>query len=107
MEPPPDALPDKEMPYLDEVETMYWQHFQELQSERPLGGMGGAGAIPWSSIDRYAERFGFIGDAYMQFVSIIRFLDNLWLKAMHDKQEKEKAKNKSKPKSNSRPARRR
>ena len=92
MEPPPDTIPDKEYPELDPLELVYWNHFQELQSERPLGAMGGAGSIPWSSIDRYAERFGFTGDHYLQFLNIMRFLDGLWLKMIHDKHEKEKAK---------------
>lgn len=106
MEVPSHLLTDREMPILDEVEMMYWNHFQELQSERPIGGMGGAGAIPWSSIDRYAERFGFLGEGYRDFLSVIRFLDNKWLSMMHEKQEKEKAKNKNKSKgSSSKPAR--
>jgi hypothetical protein len=92
MEPPPDALPEKEMPEIDGVAAMYWQHFSELQTERPLGAMGGAGSIPWSSIDRYAERFGYDEEGYLDFLEIIRFLDGLWLKNMQDKQEKEKRK---------------
>lgn len=74
---------------------MYWYAFQELQSERPLGAMGGAGAIPWSCIDRYAERHGFIEGGYLQFHRIIRFLDNKWLAMMHEQQEKERKKSKS------------
>ena len=95
MEPPPEVLTDKEEPFLDEVEMLYWKHFQELQTERPLGAMGGAGAIPWSSIDRYAERHGFLEEGYLQFMEIMRHLDELWLNMMHEKQEKEKAKSKS------------
>lgn len=95
MEVPSHMLTDKEMPVLDDVEMLYWNSFQELQSERPIGGMGGAGSIPWTSIDRYAERFGFTGAYYQQFHSVMRFLDNKWLSMMHEKQEKERKKSKS------------
>lgn len=106
MEPPPDALSTKEEPDLGPVEMMYWSHFQELQSERQIGSMGGASAIPWSSIDRYAERHGFLEYGYNQFFAIMRFLDNQWLTMMHEKQEKEKNKKASKPKSQPRSRRR-
>ena len=106
MEPPPDALPEVEMPDVDAVEMMYWNHFGELQTERPLGAMGGAGPIPWTSIDRYAERFGFAEEGYADFLEIIRFLDGLWLKNMSEKQEKERKKKPAKNSPPSKPRRR-
>jgi hypothetical protein len=101
LEPPPEMLPATEEPDADAVVLMYWNAFQELQSERPLGGMGGAGSIPWTAIDRYAERHGHIDEGYYTFIELMRFLDNKWLKMQSDKQKKErresKAKSKSKP----------
>lgn len=98
LEPPPDVLPDKEEPDVDAVVLMYWNAFQELQSERPIGGMGGAGSIPWTAIDRYADRHGYVEGGYYDFHELMRFLDNKWLKMQSDKMEKEKKKSKSKPK---------
>ena len=106
MEAPPDVLPEKEIPDTDYVTTMYWRHFMELQTERPLGAMGGAGAIPWSSIDRYAVRFGYDEEGYLDFLDIMRFLDGLWLKDMKRKQEKEQEKKKAAPKNKPSPRRR-
>ena len=97
LEPPPEMLPDKEEPDPDAVVLMYWNAFQRLQTERPLGGMGGAGSIPWSAIDRYAEKHGYVEGGYYDFHDIMMFLDNKWLKMQSDKQEKERKKSKSKP----------
>ena len=98
IEPPPGIITDKQEPDLDTIEINYWNAFQELQSERPIGGMGGAGPIPWSRIDQYAERYGFVEEDYFSFVRIIRHLDNRWLKLMHEKQERERKANKNKGK---------
>jgi hypothetical protein len=84
------------MPDLDEVASLHWSHFTELQSERPMGGMGGAGPIPESRIYDYAIRHGFGGEGYLNFHRIMRFLDNRWLKMVSDKQEKESKKSKAK-----------
>ena len=37
----------------------YWVAWHALTSDRPLGAMGGAGRIPFSKIQDYADRNGF------------------------------------------------
>lgn len=64
--------------------------FDELCSERPVG-FGSVGAIPWSAIDRYAERHRFADDdvAYDDFVHHIRALDDVFIKAKLEEQKRE------------------
>lgn len=37
------------------------------------------GPIPWSSIDRFAERYGFIGDDFDRLCFLIRSMDRAYL----------------------------
>ncbi|HEX4302830.1 MAG TPA: hypothetical protein VHZ78_08550 [Rhizomicrobium sp.] len=59
-----DAVPlvrDVEIPddaELTDVASEYWDAWHLLTTDRPLLAMGGAGRIPWSSIERYAARNG-------------------------------------------------
>lgn len=67
-----DAQPEIE-PYLRFV----WDAFWELNSDRPIGAMGGVGTIPFSSVDRYARRFGINDpDQFSRFLSLIRKIDS-------------------------------
>jgi hypothetical protein len=54
-----------------------WGAFFALSTDRP-GGMN-QGAIPWTSIDRYASRYGVIGDEFERLSSLIRAMDNAFL----------------------------
>jgi hypothetical protein len=56
----------------------YWTAFQRLTTCRPLGPAG-AGHIPWTAIERYAEREGWEGAQYEDFVTIIEGLDKVSL----------------------------
>ena len=64
--------------------------FDELSTDRVLS-FGAIGAIPWSAIDRYAERYCLTGDdiAYDDFVYHIRLLDDVWIKYRVEEQKRE------------------
>lgn len=63
-------------PQIEPWHQCYWVAFWELSSDRPLGGMGGVGSISFSSIDRYAQRFGITDpDEFRRFLRIVRSLD--------------------------------
>ncbi|MGJ0505608.1 MAG: phage tail assembly chaperone [Methylocystis sp.] len=56
-----------------------WGAFWELGSDRSLT-MGGVGAIPFSSIDRYAVRFGITDtDQFTRFIRLLRQMDAKYL----------------------------
>ena len=58
----------------------------ELTNDRPLG-MGGAGHIPFSSIDRYAARFGPDDqDDFAFFMRALRAMDVLYLETVNKKE---------------------
>lgn len=74
----PEALlgrPDIE-PHL----APFWDAFQELSTDRHSDSMGGVGEIPFSALDRYAERFG-IGDPdeFERLRHLIRAMDREYL----------------------------
>lgn len=71
----PKALQDR--PDVWEHLAFAWAAWWELHSDRPIG-MGGAGAIPFSAIDRYAERYGLIGDAFETFIDLIRAMEGVY-----------------------------
>lgn len=57
-----------------------WRAFSALSSDRPLGALGGCGPIPWSCIERYADRHGIVGsDALDRFEALIRAQDRVYL----------------------------
>lgn len=45
----------------------------------------GVGPIPWTAIDRYAERYGFHGDGFGYLLKMVRALDDAFLR--HQKQK--------------------
>lgn len=51
-----EALEMPEGAELGDDAVSYWSAWHLLSSDRPLGAMGGAGRIPWSTIDQYAEK---------------------------------------------------
>ncbi len=78
-----DTRPEIE-PYLRFV----WDAFWELCSDRPVFGMGGVGAIPFSSVDRYAARVGICdADAFSRFLNLIRRMDAAFLNRMTEASE--------------------
>ena len=61
-----------------------WEAFAQLSTDRPVGLA--RGAIPWSSIDRYAARHGIDGDDFNRFCALIRAMDAAYLAYFKDKQ---------------------
>jgi hypothetical protein len=62
-----------------------WAAFWELGSDRPVT-MGGVGAIPFSAIDRYAQRAGVDDpDQFARFLQLIRCLDAPYLAHVNKK----------------------
>jgi len=59
----------------------YIEAFWTLCSDRPMT-MGGMGAIPFTSIDRYADRYGF--QDFPAFAMIIRELDEAYLEVKNN-----------------------
>lgn len=58
----------------------YSSAFSQLSTERPLGAMGGCGAVPWSAIDRFAARYGIDDlDMFERFERLIRAQDRVYL----------------------------
>ena len=50
--------------------------------------MGGVGAIPFSSVDRYAARVGICdADAFSRFLNLIRRMDGAYLNRMKEVSE--------------------
>ena len=60
-----------------------WEGFAQLSTDRPIGLT--RGAIPWSSIDRYAARHGIDGDDFNRFCALIRAMDGAYLTHFKDK----------------------
>ena len=47
------------------------------------------GPIPWSAVDRYAERYGLDDDSYAYFQALIKALDAAYLKHQDDNKSKD------------------
>jgi hypothetical protein len=67
---------------------VYYEAFLELDTCRTVGMS--AGRIPWTAIDRYAERHGFTGDGFDYLLHMIRAMDDAFLKYSRDKAAKDK-----------------
>lgn len=61
-------------PSLEPHLTIWWNAFQELCTDRPVH-MGGVGAIPFTSLDRWARRHGLAGDDFEAFQAAMRAMD--------------------------------
>lgn len=59
-----------------------WDAFWALSTDRPIGMA--QGAIPWTSIDRYAARYGINDDEFDRFHDLIRALDAAFLSYKKD-----------------------
>ncbi len=64
---------------------IYYEAFLELGSTRSIGM--DLGPIPWTAIDRYAQRHGYEGDDFEYLVQMVRALDEAFLKYTRDKRE--------------------
>ncbi len=66
--------------------AFFAEAFNDLSSDRPLGAMGGAGPIPWTAIDRYADRHGLDDpDVFDEFRRLIRAQDRVYLDDVAEK----------------------
>lgn len=55
-----------------------WSAFWDLNTDRPVGM--GVGPIPFTAIDRYADRYGIEGlDAFDALRELIRAMDDAYL----------------------------
>lgn len=69
--------------------------WNDLRDDRHYGSMGGMGRIYFTAIDRYADRFAIVGDAFDAFLTYLRALDDEYLRHMAEKQKAEAAKNRA------------
>lgn len=56
--------------------TFEWSAFRSLSSDRQAGFA--IGPIPWSSIDRFAMRYGIDGDEFDRFVALMQAMDGAY-----------------------------
>lgn len=64
-----------------------WRAFQSLSSDRQIG-FGCVGPIQFSSLDRYATRYGIDSvDEFDRFTTLIRAMDGVFLEQMNRKRE--------------------
>lgn len=70
---------------LSEWAASYWTAWHKLTRDRPLGAMGGAGNIPWSSIERYASHDGFDADVLARMMWA---MDDVYLGWLADQMKK-------------------
>ena len=66
-----------------------YQAFEELSSDRAVGMV--IGPLPWSSVDRFCERHGIIGDFRDEFEQLLRAMDTAYLKYERERVKSNKA----------------
>lgn len=64
---------------------LYWRAYSELTTCRPAS-FGGLLPVPWTAIDRYAERYGFDDDQFEWLVYICDKLDTVMSKHSEKKE---------------------
>lgn len=73
-------------PEIEDGLAWYMAAFWDLNGDRQLGALGGAGPISFLALDRYAERYSVAdGDAFARFSTIIRGLDRVYLAHLAEK----------------------
>lgn len=60
-----------------------WSAFRSLSTDRPIGLA--MGPIPWSSIDRFADRYAIDGDEFDRFAALIQAMDETF-RGYHERQ---------------------
>ncbi len=65
----------------------YFEAFVELSTCRGLGMA--SGPIPWTAVDRYAERHGYSGEGFEYLLQMIRAMDEAFLE--HSRKNSQKA----------------
>lgn len=78
-----------ERPDIPEHLVFVWSAFWALSSDRPPI-LGSIGQVPFSSIDRYAARFGLVcRDEFERFERLIRAMDAAFREKVLDDAKKE------------------
>lgn len=73
-------------PELPEEFVFYWQAFWDLGTDRPTGMA--EGRIPFSAIDRFADRYGIVDlDEFEHFKAIISEIDGEYLRIRNHKED--------------------
>jgi len=82
---PATAIP----PELEDNDGRYVNAFWHLSTCRIVGPSGVPGPIPWTAIDQYAERYGFVyfDDIYDEFVAVISAMDQEFVTHMNKQAE--------------------
>jgi hypothetical protein len=67
--------------------VFFWTAFADLSSDRQLGF--GVRPIPWSAVDRFADRYGVPDDMdeYERFKTLIRLMDQEFMRWRAEKDE--------------------
>lgn len=71
----PAALAGK--PEAEDGIDWYLAAFWDLTHDRQMGAMGGAGGIPWTAIDAYADRHEV--EDFDTFKAVLKALDGVYL----------------------------
>ncbi|WP_446680318.1 phage tail assembly chaperone [Aminobacter aminovorans] len=58
---------------------LYWRAWDALKADRQFGAMGGASAVPYSALSRYARDHGITGSDFRLFQVLFRAIDAEWL----------------------------
>ena len=82
-QPLPDAI--RNAPRLRPFMEPFFEAFQELSTCRQMTGMGPPGPIPWTAIEQYAARHGFHDDAYFDLLTIVRAMDDAFVRHLAEK----------------------
>ena len=69
----PDAI--RGAPRLLPGMSPYFQAFIELTTCRQVSGMGPPGRIPWTAVDQYALRHGYVGDGFDDLCGVVMKVD--------------------------------
>jgi len=88
----------EDVPELDDLNTLYWDLFWELSTERLVE----MGPIPGSKIIYYAKEFGL---NYDDLQMVIRAMDGTYLEYVSEERNKVTGKHKSEPSTNKTPKR--
>jgi len=71
---------DPEAGALDPLHAPFMEAWETLRDDRPPDGFGGGGFIPFTAIDRWAERACIAGEDFDLYLTLIRALDGEYLR---------------------------
>ncbi len=65
---------------------MYQKAFWDCSTDRDIGMA--EGPIPWSSMDKWARRYGYVGTEFDRLVFIMRSMDSVYITERSKKHKK-------------------